>query len=90
MTSVNEIANKYGRQVQNDATDILADFKRNLPLFYKEAEKLLKSNGVKSPKYIAAFNRFFAELQRLRQVGLEQGKLYTEYKQKLNSKFPKF
>lgn len=89
MANVNEIAAKYGHKVQqNDAADVLADFKRNLPALYKKAQTLYKSEGAKSPKYIAAFEKLFSEMQRLRQVGMEQKNLYSEYLKKLDSTFP--
>ena len=85
--TVDEIAAKYGVP-QNDAADVLADFKRNLPTLYKKAAALYKSEGVKSPKYQAAFSKFFSELQRLRQIGMDQKNLYSEYLKKIESTFP--
>lgn len=56
---------------------------------FKRASDLLKSEGSKSQKYIAAADKFFAELQRLRKIGMDQKALYTEYLQKMDRTFPK-
>lgn len=85
---IQDIRAKYGHEMQNDAVDVLADFKRNLPTLYKKAAALYKSEGAKSPKYQAAFSKYFSELQRLRQIGMDQKNLYSEYLKKTESTFP--
>lgn len=86
--TIDEIAAKYGHEMQNDAADVLAEFKKSLPALYKKAADLYKREGLKSQKYIAAFDKFGREMQRLRQIGMDQKNLYSEYLRKMDSTFP--
>lgn len=88
MSTIETIKSKYGVQ-QNDAEDVLAGFRKSLPTLFYRASDLLKSEGAKSQKYVAAADKFFAELQRLRKIGMDQKALYSEYLQKMDRTFPK-